>query len=857
MADTAADGDVIVIDSGNDDDDSKDEFLECMEADVKSLVPHNYTKIYGILKDLEQYTKDLSGNVKISIPEFLFLGFQSSGKTSAVSQAAKIPVGIMKNGTASRCPMRFKLVNNPTQTEPLIKVNGIECKNQQELTLKCMQITEQLEKDDKFTNIIIEVRIESKDVADLTFVDLPGLITSPDEKWKEIKPQLDQMTADFLEEHNPDGSYRYIPIVVIAAQDAEHDKKAEVNHIDGLVTQRLSWQTEALFIINKFDLQINRAPASKLIEYIKHCRRLGQSVITMMNTKEGNPATMQYNELSAFVANVSRNEKSKWKDAFDGFAKLNDEDLSTLKQLVSEVCGVDKMNDILSQKMVDIVTKILPSIQNKLKLAEKEKQKHISDLIKQIALCDPSKLKDQCMKFNNRFLMNLRRYYSGMGIPHLNGKHHKTFEQQMSDIRANKGQLDQWTHYIDPAKFRQLLLKSERKEKGGRTDELIDSLSMPLIGSAAILRNIDAWTAMVYHMAFPKYTKADIKNICGAFDACQQPGLWTSVRNVVSHASKLLQDSCEWFAGLMQETLHRDADIIFEYTLVQVFGENTALKNLLECTLSDYKKETELIVNEFKRAAANGPEDQSKMLNRYFFEDTINIGLVIAALMNKKEEEFEQVAPENADQDDEKNAYNKRNYDTEFYGQMHGKQVNHPISENSMKYNPEQIRQLSHVFWKNTKQITVRDVVTKFNNNVMTHIKQEQSDRIQNAVQCGVDKQQVKTLIGQLVDKTGIEISKLEKLIKEESTLEMTKPLNDLDTKTIGNMYGLDTETLVKEREDKIKELKKFRQIKRQMLRYIRLLKSGKIDQIDKLNFEIEDDEEEDDDEEPRLNGIH
>eukprot|EP01083_Nonionella_stella_P067256 177743_1 len=58
-------------------------------------------KIYNALRDLEQY------NVKISAPEFLFIGFQSSGKTSAVSQAAKLASGVMK------------LINNPDTKKPL------------------------------------------------------------------------------------------------------------------------------------------------------------------------------------------------------------------------------------------------------------------------------------------------------------------------------------------------------------------------------------------------------------------------------------------------------------------------------------------------------------------------------------------------------------------------------------------------------------------------------------------------------------------------------------------------------------------------------------------------------------------
>eukprot|EP01083_Nonionella_stella_P133862 407100_1 len=135
-------------------------------SDDSSWDKYGYSKVYGTLKDLEQY------GVTISIPEFVFIGFQSSGKTSAVSQAAKIPVGIMKTGTASRCPTRFKLVNNPKMDKPSIKVNGVGCKNIEELTTKCLAETAKLAEKDKFVPDIIEVRIEYAKVPELTFVDL-------------------------------------------------------------------------------------------------------------------------------------------------------------------------------------------------------------------------------------------------------------------------------------------------------------------------------------------------------------------------------------------------------------------------------------------------------------------------------------------------------------------------------------------------------------------------------------------------------------------------------------------------------------------------------------------------------------
>ena len=129
---------------------------------------YQYTKIYNALKDLEEY------NVKISVPEFVFIGFQSSGKTSAVSQAAKLAVGVMKHGTASRCPTRFKLISNPKMKKPIIRVNGELCKDEADLTNKTLAITKTYEDKDIFSKDIIEVRIESNQVPELTFVDLPG-----------------------------------------------------------------------------------------------------------------------------------------------------------------------------------------------------------------------------------------------------------------------------------------------------------------------------------------------------------------------------------------------------------------------------------------------------------------------------------------------------------------------------------------------------------------------------------------------------------------------------------------------------------------------------------------------------------
>eukprot|EP01083_Nonionella_stella_P071192 191097_1 len=314
---------------------------------------HPYTKLYGALKEMEAY------DVRLSIPEFVFVGFQSSGKTSAVSQAAKLALGVMKHGTASRCPTRFKLIANPNQKTALITVNGVKCANEKALTSKTLSITKQLEEEGIFSKDIIEVRIESDSVPELTFVDLPGLIKADSEQYQATKTQLDELTQHFLHQQNADGSYRYIPILVTEPVDMEHDTNSEVKYIDHLVEQwngsnpRVRWMKDTLFVCNKFDKQINRSPASSLIEYMEYCCRnsSNQTVLVMMNPNSANTANMTFEQLNHFVVNAEAKEEEKWHNVLHEFEQLNDPNLFELKRLKNEICGISKMNHILAANM--------------------------------------------------------------------------------------------------------------------------------------------------------------------------------------------------------------------------------------------------------------------------------------------------------------------------------------------------------------------------------------------------------------------------------------------------------------------------------------------------------------------------
>merc|ERR1712154_737448 len=83
-----------------------------------------------------------------------------------------------------------------------------------------------------------------------------------------------------------------------------------------------------------------------------------------------------------------------------------------------------------------------------------------------------------------------------------------------------------------------------------------------------------------------------------------------------------------------------NADIIFEYTLLDQFGSSDFQKNkiikLLQRSLRDYKKEIDVIIDEFISVACAAPKDKAQILDTQICEETMNIGKLISHLLNPK-----------------------------------------------------------------------------------------------------------------------------------------------------------------------------------------------------------------------------
>ena len=188
------------------------------------------------------------------------------------------------------------------------------------------------------------------------------------------------------------------------------DTHHEVNYIDNLVARfdgrrkRIGWRDDTLFVVNKFDKQINRSPASSLIEYMRYVSEYGKTVLTIMNAKGKNTANMSQTELNKFVLTVENDEEERWNQVMNEFYNMDDENLDELRKVKEELAGISKMNGILSERMCEIVKTVLPKVEKQLALADLQKRQELSGIEKQIDMCDPQKLKGQCIQFNNKFL---------------------------------------------------------------------------------------------------------------------------------------------------------------------------------------------------------------------------------------------------------------------------------------------------------------------------------------------------------------------------------------------------------------------------------------------------------------------
>lgn len=127
-------------------------------------------------------------------PKLVFVGMQSSGKTSLIECICKLPVGYISPGTATRCPTEYRLLHDKDLAKPRVKVGGNDVEVEQVKQVVSDHMAN-LARQHRFDKTPLVVEITSADTPSLTFIDCPGLVTN-DPKDPTLYQQLVEISGE-------------------------------------------------------------------------------------------------------------------------------------------------------------------------------------------------------------------------------------------------------------------------------------------------------------------------------------------------------------------------------------------------------------------------------------------------------------------------------------------------------------------------------------------------------------------------------------------------------------------------------------------------------------------------------------
>jgi GTP1/Obg family GTP-binding protein len=115
---------------------------------------------------------------------FVFVGMQSTGKSTIMERFMNAPLNIVQEGTGTRCPLDTTCIHDEACTEPVCELYGDELlpsqvgKNLSVNTIftSIVAHNKRLGEEDRFSTHPIRLHYRANNVQNMRFVDTPGII---------------------------------------------------------------------------------------------------------------------------------------------------------------------------------------------------------------------------------------------------------------------------------------------------------------------------------------------------------------------------------------------------------------------------------------------------------------------------------------------------------------------------------------------------------------------------------------------------------------------------------------------------------------------------------------------------------
>jgi replication fork clamp-binding protein CrfC len=163
---------------------------------MESLIP--------LVNQLQEIISLSKINIGIDLPRIIVVGSQSSGKSSVLESIVGKDFLPRGTGIVTRCPLVLRLIRTETDQD-YAKFNHIDCyfEDFREVTNEIIAITNDIASSEGVSTREIFLNVYSRNVVDLTLIDLPGIIKVPLKgQAKNLDQKINKMILDYASQEN-------------------------------------------------------------------------------------------------------------------------------------------------------------------------------------------------------------------------------------------------------------------------------------------------------------------------------------------------------------------------------------------------------------------------------------------------------------------------------------------------------------------------------------------------------------------------------------------------------------------------------------------------------------------------------
>lgn len=252
---------------------------------------------------------------KLEIPQLVIVGETSTGKSMLVQNFLRFPCSFSRANVATRCPVAYRLIYNPTLLDGQVNVKRPVGYEITQLGDYLRQLMEQIEQTDNgFREKPELIEIESANYTDFEIIDVPGFVSG--EKNSENRTAVETIVEQFVR----DPRFSIVLLkeatqigVNSTATQRVHHLCTTLTPIKSTLPRRLDYHDHMITIQTKFDIfmQQNTTAQAANEMFALQLKEFGESYFVNMIFNGYQMSTSSFDDNIAYINNLPQFEKER------------------------------------------------------------------------------------------------------------------------------------------------------------------------------------------------------------------------------------------------------------------------------------------------------------------------------------------------------------------------------------------------------------------------------------------------------------------------------------------------------------------------------------------------------------------